>query len=115
MMDDRMEKENSQLVHEVLADVSPEGSQEKKLARYAAAKSRQGQVTEYILKQTAKKIQSSPREGQRIPPGMRLISRISALFHLGRVQARFRCNVQEASTMRFVCYPASCKVHSGLF
>ena len=54
MMDNRTEKENSQLEDEVLADASPEGSQDKKLARYAAAKSRQGQVSDYILKQTEK-------------------------------------------------------------
>lgn len=49
------EKENSQLEDEVLADASPEGSQEKKLARYAAAKSRQGQVSDFILKQNEEK------------------------------------------------------------
>jgi plasmid rolling circle replication initiator protein Rep len=55
MMDNRTEKENSQLEDEVLADASPEGSQEKRLARYAAAKTRQGQVSDYILKQTQQK------------------------------------------------------------
>ena len=59
MKEESQEMENSQLMHEVLADETSEGSQEKRLARYAAAKSRQGQVSEYILKQTAK-IQSSP-------------------------------------------------------
>ena len=47
--------ENSQLEDEVLADASPEGSHDKKLARYAAAKSRQGQVSDFILKQNEKK------------------------------------------------------------
>ncbi len=55
MKENWTEIENSQLEDEVLADASPEGSQEKKLARYAAAKSRQGQVSDYILKQTEKK------------------------------------------------------------
>lgn len=55
MTDNRKEVENSQLEDEVLADASPEGSHDKKLARYAAAKSRQGQVSDFILKQTEKK------------------------------------------------------------
>ena len=54
-MDNRPQMENSQLEDEVLADASPEGSHDKKLARYAAAKSRQGQVSDFILKQTEKK------------------------------------------------------------
>lgn len=45
--------ENPQLVDEVLADVSPEGGHQKRLARYAAAKARQGLVSEYILKRNA--------------------------------------------------------------
>lgn len=55
MMDNNTEMENSQLMHEVLADVSSEGSQDKKLARYAAAKSRQGQVSDFILRQNKEK------------------------------------------------------------
>ena len=55
MKDNWTEMENSQLEDEVLADVYPEGSHESKIARYAAAKSRQGQVSDYILKQTEKK------------------------------------------------------------
>lgn len=49
MKENRAEMENPQLVDEVLADLSPEGGQEKRLARYAAAKARQGLVSEYIL------------------------------------------------------------------
>lgn len=51
MKEDMQEMENSQLVDEVLPDVSPEGSQERKLARYAAAKSRQVLVSDHILQQ----------------------------------------------------------------
>ena len=55
MTDNRKEVENSQLEDEVLADTSPEGSHDKKLARYAAAKSRQAQVSDFILKENEKK------------------------------------------------------------
>jgi len=53
MKDNRAEMENPQLVDEVLADLSPEGGQEKRLARYAAAKARQGLVSQYIINRNA--------------------------------------------------------------
>lgn len=53
MKENRAEMENPQLVDEVLADLSPEGGQEKRLARYAAAKARQGLVSEYIINRNA--------------------------------------------------------------
>ena len=55
MKENWTQTENSQLEDEVLADNIPEGSQDKKLARYAAAKSRQGQVSDFILRQNEEK------------------------------------------------------------
>lgn len=49
-MDNRQaEIGNPLLVDEVLADLSLEGAQDRRLARYAAAKRRQGLVSEYII------------------------------------------------------------------
>ena len=48
-MNDEYREEKTPLEHEVLADISPEGQHEKRLARYSSAKTRQESVLEYIL------------------------------------------------------------------
>lgn len=53
MQDNRTEIETPQLVDEVLPDSSPEGGHERRLARYAVAKTRQGLVSDFIIKRNA--------------------------------------------------------------
>lgn len=55
--------EVSQLADEVLADTQPAGSHERKLARYAAAVTRQRQVADYILHQNVNPVTGETKLG----------------------------------------------------